>query len=193
MLEPKKSGTASIPAVSIGMPVFNGEHSVGQALDSLLAQTFTDFELIVSDNASTDRTQQICEAYVQRDARVRYVRQERNMGGHGNFCFVLQQARAPYFMWASVDDFWAPTFIAENLRILETRPDVVASMSRVRLTPSRPGLPPDSGGTYALMGTPEQNVRRFLRNPEFNCPQFHDFRFPAFRFSTGSWPFHPAN
>lgn len=169
------------PLVSIGMPVFNGERTLCPALDSLLGQTFADFELIISDNASTDRTEEICRARAARDARVRYLRQERNIGSHGNFRFVLQQALGQDFMWAAVDDLWAPTFVEENLHILATEPDVVASMSKVRLLPARRDLPADAGGTYPLMGAPEQNVRRYLRNPQFNSRMYALFRTKAIR------------
>ncbi len=105
------TGLPRTPAVSIGMPVYNGAGFIRDALDSLLAQTFTDFELIISDNASTDDTQAICAAYAARDPRIRYIRQPRNQGGVPNFLYVLQQARGDYFMWAAHDDIWAPDWL----------------------------------------------------------------------------------
>ena len=93
-------------AITIGMPVFNGEKYIREALDSLLAQTFTDFELIISDNASVDDTQAICEEYARRDHRIRYVRQSENKGALANFQFVLDQAQGEFFMWAAADDRW---------------------------------------------------------------------------------------
>lgn len=95
-----------IPKVSIGMPVYNGEPFIRKALDSLLVQTFTDFELIISDNASTDRTEAMCREYALRDPRIRYVRQSENHGVFFNFQFVLDEARGEYFMWAAADDMW---------------------------------------------------------------------------------------
>ena len=115
-----KSGTP--PKVSIGMPVYNGEKFIREALDSLLAQTFTDFELIISDNASTDGTEAICRKYVERDSRIRYVRQTINRGGTANFLFVLSKARGEYFMWAAADDQWSPNWIVhllENFKITD--------------------------------------------------------------------------
>jgi glycosyltransferase involved in cell wall biosynthesis len=94
------------PLVSIGMPVYNGEKFIREALDSLLAQTFTDFELIISDNASTDNTEAICLEYAAKDARIRYVRQPENRGVLFNFQFVLDEARGEYFMWSAHDDAW---------------------------------------------------------------------------------------
>ena len=100
-----------IPKVSIGMPVYNGERFIRKALDSLLAQTFTDFELIISDNASTDATPEICKEYAKRDNRIRFIRQPKNMGAIWNFNFVLQEAQGEYFMWAASDDMWASNWI----------------------------------------------------------------------------------
>jgi glycosyltransferase involved in cell wall biosynthesis len=97
-----------VPKVSIGMPVYNGEPFIREALDSLLAQTFTDFELIISDNASTDGTEAICREYAAKDDRIRYVRQPENRGALANFQFVLDEAVGEYFMWAAADDIRAP-------------------------------------------------------------------------------------
>lgn len=98
-------------AITIGMPVYNGAKYIGEALDSLLVQTFTDFELIISDNASTDATQSICEEYARHDLRIRYVRQAENRGALANFQFVLDQARSEFFMWAAADDLWEKNWI----------------------------------------------------------------------------------
>ncbi|WP_407495136.1 glycosyltransferase family 2 protein [Pseudooceanicola sp. MF1-13] len=105
------------PAISIGMPVYNGADFLSEAVHSLLEQTFTDFELIISDNGSTDTTEVICRAFAEQDSRVRYVRQAKNLGAAGNFLFVLSQARAPYFMWAAHDDVWDRNWISELLPI----------------------------------------------------------------------------
>lgn len=105
----------SQPTVSIGMPVYNGEKYIRDALDSLLAQTYTDFELIISDNASTDSTEQICREYATRDARIRYVRQPKNRGAAANFKFVLDEAVGEFFMWAAYDDLWKPSFISNAI------------------------------------------------------------------------------
>lgn len=106
------------PAVSIGMPVYNGAQYIREAIDSLLSQTFTDFELIISDNASTDDTQSICTEYARRDPRVRYFRQAKNKGAVANFGFVLDCAKAQLFMWAAYDDLWAPNFLMDGKDLL---------------------------------------------------------------------------
>ena len=113
------------PRVSIGIPVYNGENYLAEALDSLLRQSFGDFELLISDNASTDRTQEICRAYAARDARVRYVRQDRNIGAGPNHNRVLELSQAPYFKWAAHDDLYAPAYLAECVAALDRDPAVV--------------------------------------------------------------------
>lgn len=109
--------------ISIGMPVYNGEKYIKEALDSLLSQTYRDFELIISDNASTDSTQSICESYAIKDKRIRYIRQKNNIGPAANFKYVLDQASSEYFMWAAHDDLWEPSFIEKSLSILSTNPN----------------------------------------------------------------------
>jgi glycosyltransferase involved in cell wall biosynthesis len=109
------------PQVSIGMPVYNGESFIREALDSLLAQTFTDFELIISDNASTDGTEAICREYAAKDDRIRYVRQAENRGGLANFQFVLDEAVGEYFMWAAADDRWDVRWIESLFPVVSLR------------------------------------------------------------------------
>lgn len=98
--------TTPFPEISIGLPVYNGDKYLREALDSLLAQTFSSFELIISDNASTDDTADICRTYARRDARIRYFRQHQNRGAIANFQFVLDNARGRFFCWAAADDRW---------------------------------------------------------------------------------------
>jgi glycosyltransferase involved in cell wall biosynthesis len=166
--------------VTIGLPVYNGARTIARALDCLLGQSFADFELVISDNASSDATGEICAAYAARDARVRYLRQPVNLGAAMNFRFVLFEARSEYFMWAAADDLWAPGFIARNLAVLEARPDVVLSQSRVLF--SVDGAPANlSTGTYGLMGDVRANCDRFLTNPADNSRYYGVFRTAALR------------
>lgn len=115
------------PLVSIGFPVYNGEGFIAAALLSILNQTFGDFELIISNNASTDATEAICLKFAAQDSRIRYICQRSNLGAAGNFKFVLSQARGRYFMWAAGDDVRTPDFLAENVAFLETHQEYVAS------------------------------------------------------------------
>ncbi|HEY8035037.1 MAG TPA: glycosyltransferase family 2 protein [Methylobacter sp.] len=105
--------------VSIGMPVYNGEKYIRDALDSLLNQSITEFELIISDNASTDNTETICRGYAEEDARIKYFRQSVNLGAAANFQFVLNKACGRYFMWAACDDKWSGDWIQDMLESLQ--------------------------------------------------------------------------
>jgi glycosyltransferase involved in cell wall biosynthesis len=118
------------PTVSLGMPVYNGENFIIATLDSLLAQTYTDFELIICDNASTDGTEAICRAYAARDPRVRYVRNESNIGASANYNLTFELARGRYFKWAAHDDLCAPTFLARCVEALERDPGVVLAYTQ---------------------------------------------------------------
>jgi glycosyltransferase involved in cell wall biosynthesis len=105
--------------LSIGLPVYNGEKFLQESLDSLLAQTFTDFELIISDNASTDNTETICRTYAAQDQRIRYYRNETNIGCACNFNRVFELSSSEYFKWAAYDDLHAPDFIEKCMEVLE--------------------------------------------------------------------------
>lgn len=115
------------PQVSIGMPVYNGEKFLKQSLNSLLSQNFVNFELIISDNASTDKTEKICKEYSSQDKRIKYIRQAKNLGSHQNFNFVLQESQGEYFMWAAVDDQWSPNFISLLLEALEKKKEAAGA------------------------------------------------------------------
>jgi glycosyltransferase involved in cell wall biosynthesis len=113
------------PRVSIGMPVYNGDRFLEEALDSILAQTFKDFELIISDNGSTDRTHEICRAYATKDQRIRYYRNEQNLGGAWNFNRVFKLSTGEYFRWACHDDVCAPELLEQCVEILDCKSSVV--------------------------------------------------------------------
>ena len=117
--------------LSIGMPVYNGELFIERAIESILAQTFTDFELIISDNASTDSTQEICQNFSKKDDRIRIFKQEKNIGVHRNFYFLLSQARGEYFAWAAVDDYLDKDFMEKNLKVLESNNSIVSSIGKI--------------------------------------------------------------
>ena len=106
--------TKNKPQVSIGMPIYNAEKYLKEAIDSLLSQSFKDFELIISDNASTDSTHDICMEYAKKDHRIRYVRQSQNIGAWSNFQYVLDESQADYFMWAAHDDFRSIDYLELN-------------------------------------------------------------------------------
>lgn len=110
------------PRVSIGLPVYNGAIYLRAALDSLLQQDFEDFELIISDNASTDDTEAICRDYASRDRRIRYQRNPTNIGSARNYRQVFELARGEFFKWCSHDDVCRPTFLRRCLDVFEASP-----------------------------------------------------------------------
>lgn len=116
-------------ALTIGLPVYNGSAFIAGAIESLLAQTHRDFELLISDNASTDDTEAICRRF-SADPRVRYYRHAQNQGPFPNFAYVLYAAKSPYFMWAAADDRWKPRFAERCVNVLEARPDVGLACGR---------------------------------------------------------------
>jgi glycosyltransferase involved in cell wall biosynthesis len=114
-----------VPLVSVGLPVFNGEAFLEDAIRSTLAQTLGDLELILCDNASSDRTADICRDYAAQDPRVRYFRNPRNLGAAANYNLAFSHARGRYFKWLAHDDRMTPTFLAKTCRVLEERSDTV--------------------------------------------------------------------
>ena len=113
------------PKVSIGLPVYNGERYLALTVDSILAQTYRDFELVISDNCSTDRSEEICRRYAEQDSRVRFFPSEVNKGAAWNFRRVFELARGPYFRWAPSDDVFAPESVAACVEVLDAHLDAV--------------------------------------------------------------------
>ncbi len=110
------------PPVSIGMPVYNGERYVRGAIHALLEQSYTDFDLVISDNGSSDATQEICSEVASRDPRVRYVRADENRGAAWNHNWVFHETGGRYFRWASYDDLVAPTYLQRLVETLDEAP-----------------------------------------------------------------------
>lgn len=187
------------PKISIGMPLYNAELFIRKSLDSILEQTFRDFELIISDNASTDSTSVICEEYSKKDKRIRYIRQKKNMGVFWNFNFVLQEAKYDYFVWIAHDDFWHPDFLKKNIEILISKSNVVCSISKVQpygvTTENLKFASPDTvqypnfvrnfvkkrrwaliSVTFPVSGLYEKKIRAFLKNPGSNSRFYGLFR-----------------
>lgn len=120
----------SPPRVSMGLPVYNGGHLLPDALASLLGQDFDDFELIVSDNGSTDGTEEVCRDWAAQDARIRYVRHDRNRGASFNHNFCVHEARGELFKWCSDDDLLRPTFLGRCVEALAEDPGAVLAYTR---------------------------------------------------------------
>ena len=120
---------STAPRLTVGLPVYNGEKYVAESLESLLGQSFTDFELIISDNASTDSTGDICRHYEKQDSRVRYFRQPRNVGMSPNVNFIVRQAQGELYKEASHDDLYASTLLESCIEALDEYPQVVLAHS----------------------------------------------------------------
>jgi glycosyltransferase involved in cell wall biosynthesis len=120
------------PRLSIGVPVYNGERWLRQAIESLLGQSYGDFALVISDNASSDATHEICEGYAARDKRICYVRHEINRGVIWNWNWVFEVSRSEYFKWAACDDVYDPRFVQSCVEVLDREPGVVWCHTRSR-------------------------------------------------------------
>jgi len=119
-----------IPRVSIGLPVFNGEKYIEDTLDSILTQTYPDFELIIIDNASTDQTSQICRAYAAKDKRIHYYRNKINVGAVSSHNHAFKLSSGKYFKWAAHDDVLAPEFLSRCINVLDSDPSIVLCHSK---------------------------------------------------------------
>lgn len=150
----------SEPLVSIGVPVYNGEEFLRQALDGLTSQTYRNIEIIISDNASTDATQSISAEYARRDSRITYYRNETNLGAGRNFQKVLLPAKGKYFMWAAADDIYLPEFIETCVAKLEKNPSLVLCYSSLRFIDESGQVL--AGVNYVL-----------LDNPDLSHPDLH--------------------
>jgi glycosyltransferase involved in cell wall biosynthesis len=126
--------------VAIGLPVYNGANYLAAAIDSILAQSYGDFDFLISDNASTDGTEEICRSYARRDPRIRYIRQPKNGGAATNYNMVVGMTDSPYFKWAAHDDLLAPGFLAACVDVLDRDPTVVLA-SPASMLIDEAGLP----------------------------------------------------
>src|SRR4051812_27365079 len=166
------------PAISIGMPVYNGEHFLSRSLDSLLAQDFADFELIIVDNASLDSTPSICEMYARRDSRVRYFRNPVNVGAAPNHTLAFNYSSAPYFKWAAHDDECKPSLLRRCLETFEAGP------SDLQLVYPQAEIIDEKGDVQELYtvsidcrsGRPSRRVARVLKEVRLGTPMYGLFR-----------------
>ncbi|MEM8874870.1 MAG: glycosyltransferase [Planctomycetota bacterium] len=157
--EPGNRPSPADPLVTIALPVYNGERYVREAIDSILAQSFTNFELLISDNASTDSTPQIIADYARRDPRVRLHRNERNLGAAENFNLVVELARGDFFKWAAYDDVLAPDWLKVCVEALEREPDVMLVQTRTRVID-------DEGRPMRVVAIPEGARHIVPDNPD---------------------------
>lgn len=154
---------ASAPPLTIGLPVYNSERYLTHSLDSLLKQTYGDFRLIISDNASTDRTPEICKDYASRDSRIEYHRNPANIGLSPNFNRVFALADSQYFKWATADDYWAPTMLEKCVAVMESDPAIALCYPKTTLVDGDGGNPRPYEDRLHLMGdNPRERFMQFL-------------------------------
>ena len=147
------------PSVSIGMPVLNGERTLSRALESLDQQRFSDYEICISDNASTDATEEIIRTAKKKNPRIQSFRQSRTLQASTNFHFVLNQSRGKYFMWAAADDLWSPNFLDANVRSLEKNSGWVASAAK-----NQHPNDPLRAITFECLGDKFMRLKKLLQN-----------------------------
>ena len=170
------------PRISIGLPVYNGERYLQLAIDSVLAQTFGDFELIISDNASTDDTEAICRANASRDGRIRYVRQASNVGVVRNFNLLVDRATAPFFKWASADDLAAPSLLEQCMAVIARDETIVLVHSKTRfIGADGEWLPRDDSGLHLMEDSPSVRLGKLWDTLGFCNAQYGVMRIHALR------------
>jgi glycosyltransferase involved in cell wall biosynthesis len=143
------------PRVSIGMPVYNCERYVADAIASHLRQTYTDFELVITDNASTDRSEEICRAYAARDPRIKYHRNPENVGAGGNFGRCFELSTGEYFRWTPSDDVVGPELLELCVEVLDRDPSVLVAYPRTRLI----------DGEGKIIGDYDENLHLMMERP----------------------------
>jgi glycosyltransferase involved in cell wall biosynthesis len=164
-----RAKAAEGPFVSVGMPVFNGDPFLRGAIDSMLAQSHTNLELIISDNASTDGTAAIGSEYATRDPRVRYFRQPRNIGAPRNWNFVVTRARGKYIKWASANDYCDTAMLAACVEVLESDQRVVLCYGTTRLVDEISGaVRPYDGDLSITEERPSVRLSRLLAEMKLN-------------------------
>jgi glycosyltransferase involved in cell wall biosynthesis len=153
--------SSNAPRVSVGMPVYNGERYLAQSIEAILNQTFRNLELIISDNCSDDRTEQICRSYAARDSRVRYFRQDVNRGAAWNHNVVFELSSAEYFKWQTDDDECDPTLLEKCVAVLERDPSVVLCYSQFgRITGDGSLVQNATFGWSAIASSPASAIER---------------------------------
>jgi glycosyltransferase involved in cell wall biosynthesis len=157
------------PIISIGLPVYNGERFLRHALESILEQSFSNIELIISDNASTDGTANICNEFAMRDARIRYVRQDINIGAMRNWNFVAKEARGKYFKWSSASDYCAPDMLASCFAAMEAESDIVLCYGQTCLVDQETGELTEYAGNIEVMEErPHERFSKLCRYLKLN-------------------------
>lgn len=158
------ANVSRVPRILVGLPVYNGEAYLRESIDSILGQTCGDFILFIADNASTDGTPAICQAYVARDSRVRYHRHPVNIGAIQNWYYTFNAHRAEYFLGATHDDLLCPEFLRRCVDVLDRQPDAVVAYSRAHIIDAAGALVGDfPGGADTWSPAPHVRLLNVLR------------------------------
>ena len=161
------------PKVSIGLPVCNGERHLSAALDGILRQTFEDFEIVISDNASTDRTREICLEYCEKDERIRYSRNDTNIGSARNFNRVFELSRGSYFAWAAHDDLYGERYLEKCIEVLDNDPSVSLCHSLIGVIDEFGAPIPTTGSNQ--IGSPDgRPIRHLDKNHVAEFPRLEE-------------------
>jgi glycosyltransferase involved in cell wall biosynthesis len=182
-----------LPKVSIGLPVYNGERHVEDAIRSVVSQSFGDFELIISDNASTDSTGDICRGWAVRDRRIRYFRNPSNIGAAPNYHQVFRLARADLFKWSAHDDMLEPGFLESCVAAIDADERAVLAYTAARQVDgdgNRIGEIPRF--SHVVSSDPVERFREVVRNERLNLPIFGLIRAPALRATALPGSYHAS-
>ncbi len=188
------AGSLPVPRVSIGMPVYNGERWLEETLQSLRGQTLADFELIISDNASTDATRAICERHGAEDRRIRYYRNAHNIGANRNYNAVAALARAKYFKWTSSHDLCDLRFLECCVAALEAEPNAVLAYPRTMMfSNSIKDAAPYEEDIAAMQESAADRFTHILCNMKLVNPIYGVIRTPLLRRAHPMGVFHSAD
>lgn len=163
------------PLVTVGLPVFNGEKSIDRAIKSVQSQTYNQFQVIISDNASTDATAMICKRLTQKDSRFRYVRQKYHLDAVDNFSFLISKARTDLFVFIAADDYWEPEFLKLHIASLLNNDVAVACTSDVSFEKNGTYLY-RAKGNFEIRGSKYQRLNAYFNQPSDNSRFYGVFR-----------------
>jgi len=172
--------------LSVGLFVYNGERYLAGALGAFMDQTFGDFELIISDNGSCDRTQELCRAFAAVYWRIRYHRFEQNQGARTNADKTLELARGPYFKWAAHDDLCRPRYLAACMDVLEHSPDVALCHTQsIAIDADDRPIAPYPNEPVAMQERPHERLSPLLHRQHYCIPVFGIMRTAVLRSTKG--------
>ena len=176
----------------IGMPAHNGKRFISEAIESLLNQSYTNWEMLISDDKSNDGTEFICKEYVKKDRRITYYRQAKNIGPFNNLKFLLDKASGDYFMWTAHDDIWEKDFIKTCIENLELHPDYGVAFTQSTTINARNKLIREINNLHKLSGRANLwSVLKFVYNPEILGKG--QFMYGVYRLNAAlkTWEYYP--